>query len=889
LSYTKKYLRIAALALCLVVLQAYCDLELPKYMSNMINVGIRQSGIDDWLPDVFSDATFDEIEAFIPDSDYQTLEKYYVGINLAKGRGWLSQKEYDKYKGKYKSLADGEVYMLRAAIDAEFFAGETLSGEEDAELRRILKAPIIVYAAFSGALSVSTVDFLENKAVLALLWAGYKYDASSELTPEEEAALSAEREAYIKTLWDKPLTFFLSELKAMSDNGEYDESDKASLVRLISAFVGGGGGEEYFDFYDKVISGEMGYEIPRTEEAFAAKLVEAGYSADFSEELASKLFSGGVSFRAGAAIAGPVVNFITESGCVQYKIFEYGKAGADVVKIQINYILKNGVLMLLYTVLGVIAAIMVVRLSARVAAGMAKDLRRDVFKKVQSFSNAEFDEFSTASLITRTSNDISQLHTLFFMLIKNAFYAPLVFFGGLFYVNRFLGIGGNMLGLIAIASAVISVGVIALFFVVLPKFTKIQKLLDKINLVARERLTGLFVIKANDNERAEESRYEDVSQKLMNVNLFINRLMALMSPFMILFMNVLGVIIVYYAVEHDMLIDGSVLPGSLLAFIQYTAQIISAFLLMSGTFVFMPRAAVAMKRIWEVLSAKPRVADIAEPVGLGDKPLSIRFENVSFRYGGASACALENVSFSAPAGKVTAIVGATGSGKSTIINLIMRFYDPTDGTVFVGGEDVKNLSQEELRQNIGYVPQRPLLFSGTIGENLRAAREDASRAELDEAIAVAKAEDFVNDKELNGGGEAVENGGIEPRFSDKYDAPLSEAGKNISGGQKQRLSIARAIVRKPKIYLFDDSFSALDYMTEAALREEIMRQSRENGAGVVIVSQRIASILSADCIIVVDGGRVIGQGTHAELLETCKEYKEIAASQLPKEELRYGR
>jgi ATP-binding cassette subfamily B protein len=562
------------------------------------------------------------------------------------------------------------------------------------------------------------------------------------------------------SLWDAPLKTFLTELKSLSDAGFYDESDKRGLLEIIEAFVGNSD-VDYNEKFAGLISGSEGSEFLanfQSKESFAAWLTEDGYSEEFSREFAERLYSGTFSFQYDANISPDVIDFIASSGCIEYKVYEYRKAGADTSKIQLYYILKNGLLMLLYTVLSVITAVIIVRLSARAAAGMAKDLRRDVFNKVQSFSNAEFDEFSTASLITRTSNDIGQLHTLFFMLIKNAFYAPLVFFGGLFYVYKFLGISGSMLAILAIAAAIVSVGVAALFFVVLPKFNAIQKLLDKMNLVARERLTGLLVIKANDNEPTEESRYDDVSERLMRVNLFINRLMAIMSPFMILFMNALGVIIVWYAVGHNMLIDGSVMPGSLLAFIQYAAQIISAFLLMSGTFVFMPRAAVAMRRIWEVLSAKPKVEDPENAEPMGDGALDVKFENVYFKYGEADAYAVEGASFCAEAGKVTAIVGATGSGKSTLINLVMRFYDPTEGRVLVGGSDLRTLSQEELRGNIGYIPQRPLLFSGTVGENLRAAKPEATDAELDAAIAVAKADDFIKDADGNRGGSLPSGG-----------------------------------------------------------------------------------------------------------------------------------
>jgi ATP-binding cassette subfamily B protein len=481
-------------------------------------------------------------------------------------------------------------------------------------------------------------------------------------------------------------------------------------------------------------------------------------------------------------------------------------------------------------------------------------------------------------------------------MIKNIFYALFIVGGGLYYLYKTLNADASLLLMIALTIVLISVGVAAVYVLVMPKFLIGQKLLDKINLVTRERLSGVLVIRANDNEPREEEKYEDINKKITKVNLFINRTMALLSPVMMLFLNLLGIGIVYLTVKRNYLVDGSILPGSLLAFLQYTVQIIYAFTLIAGMFVFLPRAVVAMKRIWEILDAKPTVADPENPTDIdfikcGDAEkyedvnsvtdeknrFDIKFENVSFKYSGADAYALEDVSFELKSGMTTAIVGVTGSGKTTLVNLILRFYDPTEGTVSVNGIDIRRVRQEDLRKHIGFVSQRPTLFSGTIRENLSAGKEDADTTDMDLAVSVAKADDFINDREFKG---AYGDGG-----SDKYDAVISRGGRNISGGQKQRLSIARAVVRKPRLYVLDDSFSALDYLTEANLRAELTREAKENNVGVIVVSQRIASVLNADNIIALAGGKIIGQGTHKELIRSCPLYGELARSQLPEEEL----
>jgi ATP-binding cassette subfamily B protein len=958
----------------------------------MINIGIRQYGVDDTLPDVFSQQTFEDISLFMTDEDYREFRGYYIGINDAYyGYSALNKtigdEEYAAYKKKYTKLNEGEeVYILKRDVD---FFKDDYSEEQIDALREKLKIPTVIYAAFNEMLTVSSVSFLNNNIFLSSVWANFeKVDLQN---PEEF-------DKYIKSHADWKITDYFNRLKEMSveknENGKilYGNSEKGLFMKIISGVVSG-------DFAPKL--NEMDTEAKK-QEIIDSLVNEIGYDAEYAEWLVGQLGRAAADFP---NVAGEITSYIFELGNIDYKKFEYEKAGVDVYLLQINYIVKNGIFMLLYTVGSIAVAAAIIALSARAAANVARDLRRDVFAKVQSFSNAEFDKFSTSSLITRTSNDVSQLHSLLFLMIKNTFYALFIVGGGLYYLYKTLNINLSLLLLIALMIAVISVGVVAVYVLVMPKFLAGQKLLDKINLVTRERLSGVLVIRANDNEPREEEKYEDVNKKITKVNLFINRTMALLNPFMVLFLNVLGIGIIYLTVDRNYLIDGSILPGSLLAFLQYTVQIIYAFTLIAGMFVFLPRAVVAMKRVWEILDAKPTVADPEKPLDIdldGDnsgmnsveksfgvdsdainaekeksfdvdsdamnaerekslggnsgmnsveksfgvdsdainaekekpssinsveKSFDIKFENVSFKYSGADAYALEDVSFEAKSGKTTAIVGVTGSGKTTLVNLILRFYDPTEGTVFVNGIDIKKVRQADLRKHIGFVSQQPTLFSGTIRENLSAGNENADAADMDRAIAVAKADDFVNDKNIKGayGEEMLDKkvgkdddfangrdfkssyGGEMPNKSvgkaddfvngrdfkdaygrkmpDKYDAVISREGRNISGGQKQRLSIARAVVRKPRLYILDDSFSALDYLTEANLRAELTREAKENNVGVIVISQRIASVLNADNIIALDGGKIIGRGTHSELMKICPSYAELARSQLPEDEL----
>jgi ATP-binding cassette subfamily B protein len=836
----------------------------------MINVGLEQNGIESSVPEVFSQETYGEISLLFPDEIWigdaengvKGVRDYYIGIKEAYARKQLTRKEYGAYEKKYAKLNEGEeVYLLKKNI-ADFYGGD-FSDEDMSRLKEELKIPVIVYAAFNGMFgassNISVLGFLEDNTLLSSIGAMiHGYNIGSE-----------EYGVYIESHKDYTMRQYFEEMKEKSvpdENGViiYDDGDKKLVNMLLKSLINGLDTSGYGGLADGV-----------TFEQIVEQLTEYGYSEDEARTYAGYI-TGGVA----AGMSREITDYIIELGNIDYLKYEYERAGLDTRRLQIEYVLKNGAFMLLYTLGSILSVAAIVFLAARVSSAVSRDIRRDVFSKVLSFSNAEFDVFSASSLITRSSNDIDQFQSLFFLLIKNAFAAFFTVTGGILYLRYLLKINPYMLLIIVAMIAVIAVIMAIVYAFVMPKFVLGQKLLDKINLVMRERLGGIFVIRANGNEPHEEARYEKVNKKITVVNLFISRVSALLIPLFMLILNVWGALGIWLAVDREFLIDGSVLPGSLLAFLQYAVQIIYAFLLFAGTFVFLPRAVVAVRRIKEVLAVKPTIADAENAVELDpeDANFDLSFENVSFKYGGAPDYALKDLSFTVKSGKMTAVVGATGSGKTTLINLILRLYDPTEGVIRIGGRDIRGLKQSVLRKNIGLVSQQPVLFSGTVGENLSAGKENASEEEMERAIAVAKADDFVSEKR-------AESGSAEGAAANKFDMPVSRGGKNLSGGQKQRLSIARAVVKKPKLYLFDDSFSALDYTTEANLRAELVEETRESRAGVVIISQRIASVLNADNIIVLDGGKIVGQGTHAELLRSSPEYLAIARSQLPVDEL----
>jgi len=553
-------------------------------------------------------------------------------------------------------------------------------------------------------------------------------------------------------------------------------------------------------------------------------------------------------------------SILTQSD-ILYVQQEYEALGVDVGAIQIQYIVIAGLKMLGLALAAMLATVIVTLLASRTAAGVAKNLRNDVFQKVVSFSNQEFEKFSTASLITRSTNDIQQIQMLLVLLLRIVFYAPIVAVGGCIMA---LQKNSSMFWVIGVAMVAVLSLVVVLFSITMPRFKLMQKLVDKLNLVSREILSGLWVIRAFGTQKYEEKRFDGVNRDLTKTNLFVNRVMTCMMPAMMLTMNAVTVLIVW--VGADKINAGGMQVGDLMAFIQYTMQIVMSFLMISMMSIMLPRATVSANRIQEVLETEVEIADPARPEDfVPSKTGEVEFQDVSFRYPGADEDVLENITFTAKKGETTAFIGSTGSGKSTLVNLIPRFYDATKGRILVNGRDVREVTQHELRARIGYVPQKGVLFSGTIESNLKYGGDSISDRDMEQAAQIAQATEFI---------------GAKP---DGYQSEISQGGGNVSGGQKQRLSIARAIAKHPEIYIFDDSFSALDYKTDVALRKELKEKTA--GATVLIVAQRISTILHAEQIIVLDEGKIVGKGTHEELLQSCEVYQQIALSQLSKEEL----
>lgn len=540
---------------------------------------------------------------------------------------------------------------------------------------------------------------------------------------------------------------------------------------------------------------------------------------------------------------------------------EYKKIGIDIGKMQNAYIIKMGLLMLLLTLVSAISTILVAFFAARVAAGVARDLRKDVFSKVESFSIEEFDKFSTASLITRTTNDIMQIQMLLVIGIRMIFFAPVMGFGG---VIKALSKSISMSWIIALAVIVLLGLIMILYAIAMPKFMIMQKLIDKLNLVARENLSGIMVVRAFNAQKFEEQRFDEANRDLTKVGLFVNRAMAVLFPSMLFIMNGTTLLIVWVGAHY--IENSSMQVGDMLAFMQYAIQIIFSFLMLSILFILVPRAAVSAGRIEEVLSTEPSIKNPEKPEKFReDMKGMVEFKNVFFKYPGAEEYVLENINLKIMPGQTVGIIGRTGSGKSTLVNLIMRFYDATEGQVLVNGVDVKNVKVEDLRAKIGYVPQKSWLFSGTIKSNLKIGNDFATDEDLRQAAEIAQALEFIEEK------------------PQKFDTEIAQGGTNVSGGQKQRLSIARTLVKNPDIYIFDESFSALDFRTELKLRRALKEKLKDKT--VIIVSQRIATLIHADQIIVLEDGKIAGIGRHEELLKTCETYREIALSQLPEEEL----
>lgn len=726
--FMKPYAATILMIVVFLVLQAYCDLSLPGYTSDIVNVGIQQGGIDTAIPEQISVEDMDRLFLFVSEQDQKTVLDAY-------------EKDTDTY--------ESEAYVLKDGI---------LKNEKRTDkIGAILSKPMMLVTVLSS-------DSEETK----------------EMTDAMFASLPKEMLSEDMTVFDV--------LSMMP------EEQRAQMVTQI---------------------GEKVDEMPETmlEQAATIYLKEA-----------------------------------------------YKNLGMDTDKIQTGYMLRTGGKMLALAAVGMIVSMIVGFLASKVGASTGRDLRGKVFRKVVEFSNGEFDKFSTASLITRSTNDIQQIQMLTVMILRMVLYAPIMGIGGVFKVFH---TNVSMSWIIGLAVVLIAMVVMVLFVVAMPKFKILQNLVDRLNLVTREILTGLPVIRAFSTEKHEEERFDQANKDLTKTNLFVNRAMTFMMPTMMLIMNAISILIVW--VGANGINDGQMQVGDMMAFIQYTMQIIMAFLMICMISIMLPRAAVSATRVDEVLTSTTLINDPKQPKHLKEGKGMVEFDHVSFRYPGAEEDVLHDISFTAKPGETTAIIGSTGSGKSTMVNLIPRFYDVTEGKITIDGEDIRNVTQHELRDQLGYVPQKGVLFSGTIASNILYGNPDGSEETMMEAAKVAQAAEFIEEK---------------PKC---YDSRISQGGGNVSGGQKQRLSIARAIAKDPKILIFDDSFSALDYKTDVTLRKALKEHTVNST--VIIVAQRISTILHAEQIIVLDEGKVAGIGTHKELLKNCDVYYQIAASQLSEKEL----
>ena len=729
--FLKPYAAAVAAIICILVVQAYCDLSLPTYTSDIVNVGIQQGGIDEALPDTISKKDLNHLLLLVPSDRQKTVKNAYTE----------SVEKYDY---------NGTVMELKASVKEDEKKMDRLS--------EILGKPMLMAAGF---------------------------DSGSDMTQKIEEQMRTQ----------------------MSGIPNVDKMDIYDMLE----FMGAEG--------RNALIGQMDQQMDSMQDSMIAQAA-AGYIKD-----------------------------------------AYTHIGIDTDQIETTYILRTGAKMLALAFLGMAASILVGLLASRVGAGVGRRLRENVFRKVVGFSNAEFDKFSTASLITRSTNDIQQIQLLLVMILRMVLYAPIMAIGGIWKVFH---TNVDMSWIIGLAVAVIIVIVGFLFLVVMPKFKLIQNQVDKLNLVSREILTGLSVIRAFGTQKYEEERFDDANKALTKTNLFVNRAMTFMMPLMMFVMNSIAVLIVW--VGGHSINDGAMQVGDMMAFIQYTMQIIMAFLMICMISVMLPRAAVSAGRVDEVLTSETMIHDPKNPSHIPEEGKGkIVFDHVSFRYPGAEEDVLHDISFTAEPGKTTAFIGSTGCGKSTLVNLIPRFYDVTDGKITIDGKDIRNVSQHELREKLGYVPQKAVLFSGDVASNILYGNPDGSEAEMTEAATIAQATEFIEQKKK------------------KYKSTISQGGSNVSGGQKQRLSIARAIAKHPDVYIFDDSFSALDYKTDATLRTKLKEKTSEST--VMIVAQRISTILHADQIIVLDDGQIVGKGTHKELLKNCEAYYQIASSQLSEKEL----
>ena len=730
--YLKTYWKMAFVILLVLLVQVYCDLSLPSYTSDIVNVGIQQAGVDDKIPEAISEEEMEKVLLFVQADDRQTVLD-----------------AYEKDENTYNQTA----YVLKKNIQDD--------EEKTEELEELLSVPMMMTAGFEQG-SDTTAKIEEQ----------LRANIPAEMLPKDATVFDI-----LKMLPEEQLSQMTDKMKDQMDD------------------------------------------MPDT---------------------------------------------IIEQAGISYIKTAYEDLGMDMNQMQFHYLFATGGKMLALALLGMLASVLVGLLASRVGASTGRDLRGRVFRKVVGFSNNEFDQFSTASLITRSTNDIQQIQMLIVMLLRIVLYAPLIAIGGIYKVFQ---TNVSMSWIIALAAILIVLVVSVLFIVAMPKFKIMQQLVDKLNLVTREILTGLSVIRAFSTEKHEEERFDKANRDLTKTNLFVNRAMTFMMPVMMVVMNAISVLIVWTGAHG--INEGQMQVGDMMAFIQYTMQIIMGFLMLCMISVMLPRAAVAAERVDEVLTSETIIRDPEQPKHLPKKTEGVlKFNHVSFKYPGADEDVLEDIDFTAHPGQTTAIIGSTGSGKSTLVNLIPRFYDVTEGSITLDGIDIREMTQQELRSKLGYVPQKGVLFSGTIGSNIMFGNPDGNEQDMEEAAKIAQATEFIDTK------------------SKKYDSTISQGGGNVSGGQKQRLSIARAIAKHPKLFVFDDSFSALDYKTDVALRKALKEKTSDST--VLIVAQRISTILHAEQIIVLDDGKIAGVGTHQELLKNCEVYQQIAASQLSEAELKAG-
>ena len=727
--------------IAILFIQAYCDLSLPAYTSDIVNVGIQQGGIEDQVPEAIAAQEMEKLLLFVSQEDQETVLD-----------------AYDTDDSTYGT----EAYVLKESVAVD----ETkLNGLGD-----ILASPMMLTAGF---------------------------ESGSDMTAQIEEELKSQFKAQSGS--------------AMPEGFDIDSMMTFDIMKMMP--------EEQ----RAVLIEEMGQQMKKLPDT------------------------------------------ILEQAAVSYVKTAYEDLGMDMDELQFQYLFTTGAKMTGLAFLGMAASILVGFLASRVGAATGRDLRGKVFHKVVGFSNNEFDHFSTASLITRSTNDIQQIQLIIVMLLRIVLYAPILAIGGIFQVFQ---TNVSMSWIIALAVVLIALVILVLFLVAMPKFKILQTLVDKVNLVMREILTGLSVIRAFSTEKHEEERFDEANRTLTKTNLFVNRAMTFMMPVMMLIMNGVSVLIVWTGAHG--IDEGQMQVGDMMAFIQYTMQIIMGFLMLCMLSIMLPRAAVAADRVEEVLGSQTVIHDPKEAKSFSGRGKGMLvFDHVSFKYPGADENVLHDITFTARTGETTAIIGSTGSGKSTLVNLIPRFYDVSKGSITLDGVDIREVTQHELREKLGYVPQKGLLFSGDIRSNILFGNPDGSEEEMVEAAKIAQASEFIDSK------------------PDGYASHISQGGTNVSGGQKQRLSIARAIAKHPEVFIFDDSFSALDFKTDATLRKALKKRTKDST--VLIVAQRISTILNAEQIIVLDDGKIAGIGTHRELLKNCEVYRQIAASQLSESELKAGR